>query len=111
MPRQGANLRESRFIAQRSDTEMLAFLRSGRRPTDPASVMGLIMPARGGNQGLDDVALTDLVAFLRELQEEAKQEAAELAGSPAPATGSPAPATQPAPVAVQPAEPFAATAD
>jgi mono/diheme cytochrome c family protein len=76
MPRQGANLRESKFIAERSDSQLIAFLRQGRTPADPTSVMGMLMPPRGGNRALDDAALADLVAFIRELQEDARLEAA-----------------------------------
>jgi mono/diheme cytochrome c family protein len=74
LPRQGANLRTSKFIAGRSDAQLLAFLREGRRAGDPASVMGLMMPARGGNRALDDGALSDIVAFLRSVQDEERQE-------------------------------------
>ena len=74
MPRQGANLRTSRFVAERSDEQLLAFLRQGRAAGDPASVMGQMMPARGGNRALDDAAMSDVVAFLRAMQEEERQE-------------------------------------
>ena len=74
LPRQGANLRTSRFIAERSDEQILAFLREGRRAGDAASVMGLMMPARGGNRALDDGSLSDIVAYLRSVQEEERQE-------------------------------------
>jgi len=74
MPRQGVNLRQSRFIADHTDAQLLAFLRHGRQAGDPGSVMGLMMPARGGNRSLDDAALADIVAFLRDLQEDEKHE-------------------------------------
>jgi mono/diheme cytochrome c family protein len=76
MPRQGANLRESRFIAEQSDEALVAFLKQGRTPADPRSLMGMLMPPRGGNRTLDNAALGDIVAFLRELQDEAKHESA-----------------------------------
>jgi mono/diheme cytochrome c family protein len=74
MPRQGPNLRTSRFVSEHSDSQLIAFLRRGRLAGDPASVMGLMMPARGGNRALDDAGMTDIVAFLRAAQEEEKQE-------------------------------------
>jgi hypothetical protein len=43
--------------------------------------MGMLMPPRGGNRTLDDPALADVIAFLREIQEEARQEAAAAAGA------------------------------
>ena len=81
MPRQGANLRESKFIAEQDDASLIAFLRQGRTPADPTSLMGLLMPARGGNRSLDDAALSDVVAFLREIQNEARQEASATASA------------------------------
>ena len=76
VPRQGVNLRESKFIAEHTDAQLVAFLRQGRAPADPSTVMGMLMPPRGGNRTLDDPALADVVAFLREVQEEHRQEAA-----------------------------------
>jgi len=86
MPRQGADLRTSKFVAEHSDEELVAFLRQGRTPADPASVMGMLMPPRGGNRTLDNAALADVVAFLREAQDEARQETA--AGAAAAENGS-----------------------
>jgi len=86
MPRQGANLRESKFIAEQSDDALVTFLKQGRTPADPKSLMGMLMPPRGGNRTLDNAALSDIVAFLRELQDEARHEtAAAQAATPAPA--------------------------
>ena len=79
MPRQGANLRASKFIAEHTDEQLVAFLRQGRTPADPTSIMGMLMPPRGGNQTLDDPALAEIVAFLREVQAEARQDAAAAA--------------------------------
>ena len=76
MPRQGPSLRESKFVAEHTDGQLVAFLRQGRAPADPTSLMGMLMPPRGGNRALDDAALADLVAFIREVQEEARQETA-----------------------------------
>ena len=43
----------------------------------------MLMPPRGGNRTLDDAALEDVVAFLRELQGEARQEAGAAAAAAA----------------------------
>ena len=83
MPRQGPNLRTSKFIAEHNDEQLVTFLRQGRTPADPASLMGMLMPPRGGNQTLDNAALTDVVAFLREVQDEARQEGAAAAAAAA----------------------------
>lgn len=65
MPRQGANLRDSVFVAKRSDAQLVSFLRVGRNPGDRDSVLGLTMPPRGGNSNLEDDELADIVAYLR----------------------------------------------
>jgi disulfide bond formation protein DsbB len=82
MPHSGANLRISAFVARQSDQQLVAFLKRGRAPGDPESVQGLIMPPRGGNPALDDAALETIVAFLRQLQQEAQGDAAPVAQLP-----------------------------
>ena len=79
MPHQGVNLRVSSFIARRGDDDLLTFLKRGRVPGDPDSVQGLLMPPRGGNPALDDAALQAIVAFLRQLQQDANADARPLA--------------------------------
>ena len=73
MPNQGVNLRISKFIAACSNEQLVTFLKKGREPKDPASVVGRLMPPRGGNRNLDDTELGDIVAFLRQLQAQAKE--------------------------------------
>ena len=73
MPNQGVNLRISKFIAQSTDDQLLSFLRKGREPKDPTTLVGRLMPPRGGNGSLDDTGLGDIVAYLRQLQAEAKE--------------------------------------
>jgi disulfide bond formation protein DsbB len=72
LPHQGADLRHSRFVSQRSDKGLIEFLRAGRTPSDPESVMRLPMPPRGGNPNLSDQNLVDIVAYLRTVQQQAK---------------------------------------
>ncbi|HYO11338.1 MAG TPA: cytochrome c [Tepidisphaeraceae bacterium] len=104
LPHMGLNLRESKFVAQLNDRRLVAFLKQGRKPTDPKNVTGLLMPARGGNSSLDDDGLADIVAYLRQVQKEEQaaqaerrgpeREASTDKGSPT-ASLSPAPATRP----------------
>ena len=68
VPNVGPTLRASKFVASNSDDQLVAFIKVGRLPGQPGSVMNGMMPARGGNPALDDAALRDIVAFLRELQ-------------------------------------------
>ena len=72
IPNLGANLQESKFIAQQPDTSLVQFIKTGRVPGDPRSVLNLTMPPKGGNPGLDDAAIHDIVAYLRMLQNQAK---------------------------------------
>ena len=71
MPHQGANLRASPFILHQTDYGLIKFLRVGRQPEDPFTVMNLQMPAKGGNMTLGDEHLADIVAYLRKVQKNA----------------------------------------
>lgn len=107
LPHMGINLRESKFVAAQNDTKLVAFLKQGRKPTDPKNSTGLLMPPRGGNPQLDDDALGDIVAFLRSVQREeqsaqseqqqrqASDEKSSPTASATPATPAPQAATRP----------------
>jgi mono/diheme cytochrome c family protein len=71
MPHQGSTLRQSAFVSELTDLDMVKFLRVGRTPDDPTSAMKLLMPAKGSNPNLTDVDLMDIVAHMRALQVEA----------------------------------------
>lgn len=60
----GRDLVESDFIAMRSDGEMHEFLVTGRPDAKP-----LPMPARGGREDLTDEDLSDVLAYVRALQD------------------------------------------
>jgi glucose/arabinose dehydrogenase/mono/diheme cytochrome c family protein len=70
IPNLGANLQQSRFVAQTGDDALISFIKTGRVPGDPKSVLNLTMPPRGGNPSLDDAGIRDIVAYLRTLQSE-----------------------------------------
>lgn len=72
MPHQGADLRLSKFIESQSDSRLINFIRTGRQPQDPNTVMGLNMPPKGGNMTLKDEHLADIVAYLRQVQKSTK---------------------------------------
>lgn len=93
---QGADLRESAFIAEQSDKQLLAFIKVGRQSFDPASKMGLAMPPRGGNPAITDDALNDIIAYVRELQNETQAaKVAEAEGDGAVAGGEEGGASRP----------------
>jgi mono/diheme cytochrome c family protein len=71
MPHQGLTLRQSVYVSELSDLDLVQFLRHGRTADDPTSAMKLPMPAKGNNPNLTDVDLMDIVAHMRTLQAEA----------------------------------------
>lgn len=73
MPHQGADLRDSKFVAGHDDRQLIAFVRRGRTPDDPDSVMKQYMPAKGGVVSFNDNDLQDIVAHVRQLQPQGKQ--------------------------------------
>lgn len=64
----GKDLTTSTFVMERTDTEMLEFLKTGRPASDPLNTTGVDMPPKGGNPALDDAKLMDIIAYLRELE-------------------------------------------
>jgi disulfide bond formation protein DsbB len=68
IPNLGANLQQSAFIARQPDDALVAFIKTGRVPGDPKSVLNLTMPPKGGNPALDDQGIHDIVIYLRALQ-------------------------------------------
>jgi mono/diheme cytochrome c family protein len=64
----GKDMTVSSFIAQKTNDELIDFLKVGRPPGDPLNSTGIAMPAYGGNTGLSDTDLHNLVAYIRTLQ-------------------------------------------
>jgi mono/diheme cytochrome c family protein len=81
MPHQGPSLLDSAFVAGSSDTALTAFVKTGRLPTDPRSVMKLMMPPRGGNPTLSDADIAAIVRHMRSLQADARASAAATTAS------------------------------
>jgi len=86
LPKQGANLRDSTFVAHRDDQGLTSFLKVGRQAWDQDSTLKLTMPARGGNPMLTDEDLWQAAAYVRELQRQADAAPANQEQSPADAT-------------------------
>lgn len=61
----GKDMTTSQFIAERSDEEMLAFVKTGRPSSDPLNTTKVDMPPKGGNPALTDEQLLDIIAFIR----------------------------------------------
>jgi disulfide bond formation protein DsbB len=64
----GKDMTASQFIAEKSDAELIAFIKVGRDPSDPLNTTGVAMPPKGGNPALNDTDLANVIAFVRSLQ-------------------------------------------
>lgn len=69
IPNLGKDLTASEFVKGNSDTELLAFVKTGRPVSDPNNTTGIDMPPKGGNPALTDEQITDIIAFIRTLEE------------------------------------------
>ena len=59
---------DSEFIRSKTDDELVEFIKHGRTPDDPLNTTGVAMPPKGGNPGLTDQQLYDVVAYIRSLK-------------------------------------------
>lgn len=68
VPNLGKNLVTSEFAKDKTDEELVTFLKVGRDTSDPLNTTGVAMPPKGGNPALTDADLLDIVAYVRELE-------------------------------------------
>ena len=59
----------SDFLREKSDEEMVEFIKVGRPSGDPLNTTGVDMPPKGGNPALTDEQILDIIAYVRTLQE------------------------------------------
>ena len=64
----GGALAPNTFVAEMTEEEIAAFLAIGRSADDPDNMVGMAMPARGGNPSLTDQDLRDVAAYLKAQQ-------------------------------------------
>jgi disulfide bond formation protein DsbB len=64
----GKDLGHNAFVKSLGDPQLVGFLKRGRDVSDPLNTTRIPMPPKGGNPALNDKQLTDLVAYLRDLQ-------------------------------------------
>ncbi|MCQ3978351.1 MAG: hypothetical protein DPW09_33410 [Anaerolineae bacterium] len=69
LPSLGKNLVTSEFVAGKTDSELVEFIKVGRGPDDPLNTTGVMMPAKGNNPALSDQDLYNIVAYLRTLRQ------------------------------------------
>jgi cytochrome c oxidase subunit III len=62
---QAFDMRDSAFVTEKTDQELLAFIKQGRMPFDPLNRTGIQMPPRGGNPLLKDDDLLNIIAYIR----------------------------------------------
>jgi disulfide bond formation protein DsbB len=67
----GADLIHSNFVRESDDASLRDFIKTGRQPGAPGSVMNMNMPPKGGNPALKDTQLDDVIVYLRSLQQAA----------------------------------------
>jgi mono/diheme cytochrome c family protein len=65
----GKDLTTSTFVAEKSDVELVDFIKVGRDPSDPLNTTGVAMPPKGGNPALKDQELADIVAYVRSIHQ------------------------------------------
>lgn len=63
----GKPLAPNEFVASNSESDIAAFIKVGRKTTDPESVSGIDMPPMGGNPTLTDQDLLNVAAYLKSL--------------------------------------------
>jgi disulfide bond formation protein DsbB len=70
LPNLGKDMTTSEFISAQSDEELLAFIKTGRGPSDPLNTTGIDMPAKGGNPALGDDDIKLIIAYIRSVRGE-----------------------------------------
>ena len=66
----GTNLTISQFIGEKTDAELIEYIKVGREMNDPLNTTGIAMPPYGANPMLTDQDLANVVAYLRTVQQE-----------------------------------------
>ena len=61
----GKSLVASEFVAEKSDAELLVYVKEGRGVDDPLNTTGIPMPPKGGNPALTDQEIADIIAYIR----------------------------------------------
>tara|TARA_R110000744_G_scaffold255462_1_gene370959 strand:- start:14288 stop:14887 length:600 start_codon:yes stop_codon:yes gene_type:complete len=67
-PHLGKPLRNSAYIQNSTDQELIDVITNGRFPDHPLNTTGVLMPARGA-QNISDESIVKVVGFLREIQD------------------------------------------
>jgi mono/diheme cytochrome c family protein len=65
VPNLGKDLVNSKFVAQKTDDQLLEYVQKGRAANDPLNTTGIAMPARAGNPSLTADQIRDIIAYIR----------------------------------------------
>ena len=65
----GKDMTHSDFIAEKTDEELVEFIKTGRPASDPLNTTGIDMPPKGGNPSLTEEDLYDIVAYIRTIHQ------------------------------------------
>jgi len=65
LPNLGKDLTRSKFVSEKTDAELVEFVKQGRGPSDPLNTTGIAMPPKGGNPSLKDADIQDIIAYIR----------------------------------------------
>jgi disulfide bond formation protein DsbB len=76
-PRLGKDLRISKFIAEKSDSQLVMFLKLGRNTWEPDNTTGVAMPPKGGNPMITDQDLGNIAQYIRFLQKDHQESATQ----------------------------------
>lgn len=71
IPHLGKDLQTSKFAAGLSDAQLVDFITQGRAVNDPLNTTHVPMPPKGGNPALSPQDISDIVAYVRQLQKQA----------------------------------------
>lgn len=69
LPHLGKDLQTSQFAANLSDGKLADFIAQGRAADDPLNTTHVPMPPKGGNPALSAQDISDIVAYVRQLQQ------------------------------------------
>jgi mono/diheme cytochrome c family protein len=70
IPHLGKDLQTSKFVAGLNDAQLADFITQGRAVNDPLNTTHVPMPPKGGNPALSTQDIADIVAYLRQLQQQ-----------------------------------------
>ncbi|RMF59333.1 MAG: cytochrome c [Calditrichaeota bacterium] len=69
LPGLGKNLVTSQFVKEKTDMELLDYVKKGRAVDDPLNTTGIPMPPKGGNPALSDQNIMDIIAYIRTIEQ------------------------------------------